>query len=164
MRQKTFKEYSISKGMPPLETLADITHITFPQKLDHDGVINYFAFLCKEVPCSITGKFGQFVNIGSRFSLEEKFKEVPVEYGAAECSGSLTKIKDGSRSTLFNLTRKDCESLRRFTGMYFFTTPGYELEELDPKEVQLYRDLQRLTQEYFRQGCPEVSKRLVPED
>ena len=149
---------------PPLETLANITQIQFPRELDYDAALNYFAFLCQKVPCAITSKFGQFVNIGSRLELEENPEKVSVEYGTAEWSGSLAKTNAGFVIASFTLARNIGESVRSFTGMSFSTTPGYKLHELDPKEVQFYRDLQSLTQEYFRQGCPEVSKKYVPDD
>ncbi len=148
----------------PLETLEEITKIQFPQELDREEVLNYFAFLSRQVPCAITSKFGQFVNVGSRLELEENPAEVSVDYGTAEWSGSLAKTNAGFVIASFTLARNIGESVRKFTGMSFFTTPGDTLQQLNPAEVRFYRDLKQLTQEYFVQGCPEVSKKYVPED
>lgn len=112
-----------------VEEVVERTTVPFPEPLDLDGLRALFVDL-GERSCEIDYEL----------SLHELYAGGRIERQSLQARGRMRVPAVYSLSASFETFRELCDP-NYVEGIRFFTAPGYDLEELDSKELELFDTL-----------------------
>ena len=122
------------------KTLEELSVVNFPRNVDEKEAYRVLEHVSADLGYDIGGgSFGGFFSI--------KAGNLKVKY-EADINGSISS-KDFSRSATFSFSREVIEDGSAFSGMRFFTTPGYTLEDHDNGEVETWKEIKESVERYF---------------
>jgi hypothetical protein len=126
--------------MTGLQELTKRTTITFPGSIDARAVLELFKHISKELGnnARLYGNFSGFFNF-SCGSSDERY--------VSEMSGNI--VQRGITAVNFSLLRDENNILGGFSDLRFNTPPGYDLEEVNPRELELYDEVRYYLDNFF---------------
>ena len=127
--------------MGDLEKLIDRSTINFPNLLNENQVEEFFEYLAKN---SIKVKYNSTF---SGIMMLNDSGELYQNKNCLEISGTMREINSGGNSSFECPTK--IMGKNTFEGIRFQTTPGYDLEDHNLRDVKLWAKVRGLTQEYF---------------
>jgi len=122
------------------ETLEKLSTVNFPRTISEEEAYKILKFVSRDLDYRITG--GSFVGY---FSIEEG--ELKGKY-EADIKGTISTGNFDGRASFF-FSRKIIEHENAFTGIRFFTTHGFRLEQHDKGEVDAWREIKESVSRYF---------------
>jgi len=123
-----------------VESLEELSTVSFPRSVDEKEAYKILEFISGDLGYIIHGgNFNGFFSIEDG-ELKEKY-EVEIRGGASS--------RNFSERANFSFSREIIEENNVFSGMRFFTTPGYSLKEHSEGEVKAWRNLRKSVESYF---------------
>lgn len=123
-----------------MSELSDLVEIKFPKLINEEKLREIFLDLAVEKPCTVTLSINNSWFFGKPEGLREErtFMKSPLRSGGNICNIR----KERFTSLYFDLeVAFGEEDERGYSGLRFFTPPGYEVNELNTKEVEFMREL-----------------------
>ena len=129
--------------MNDLETLLERTKIGFKRNLKFKEIKDLFRYIQKNLQCEVEYQFLSNGRIGSMYNNEKSIKQY-----VSKASGSI-RSRENTIGVSFDLER----SLEYgFSCLKFFTTPGYDLNEIPSRDLKLMDEIKLQVENYFREG------------
>ena len=135
--------------MNELEELLDKTTIEFPHAIDGKEAYKLLKGISENLDCRVYGASTEHYNFNSAGNNERYISDI---------KGTISYYTENSIvTTSFSFSRDMGEELGNFSGLKFFTPPGYDLDEIDSNEVELYDKVRGAAKKYFSEH-PEPSQ------
>lgn len=127
-----------------IEDIVERTTINFPRIVDVDYLAQFFSSICRDLGYEITYELKRSISVGSRYSGK---KTGGAKNLAASVSG-IIYARDSSNSARFSCIKSPRTHVV-FSAIKFDTIPGYEIEEHDYREVQIWDNVRMYATRYF---------------
>lgn len=132
-----------------LDKLLEKTEIKFPRPIDREEMHELFKFLANQLEgYEFNVHYEKEIRYGSRFNQSQK--KIPIRIYNKKISGS---VSNSNGMTGFECFKKDSiDSGNKFYEIKFFTPPGYDLEEVNPKDIATMDTVREKVKLYFSQN------------
>ena len=128
------------------DTLAEKTTINFPRTIDEGEAEELFRHLHTELDYEFRYTEKRQKRIGTPRQMANPEDDNYVQ----EISGGIHSLKKHPLTTMgFQLIRDSAGLDYKFAGFKFFTSPGDELEEVDPSDITLMDNVREGVKTYF---------------
>lgn len=124
------------------DTLEQRTTIGFPRDVTSSEAQKLFKHLCGNLNCIAKYAEETIVSIANGHTGEE-------ERYTGKIAGSIIEFEPPLVSVDFSLYRNPGQWKESFDGIKFHTPPGYEIEEINPEELDLMDKIRGETGRYF---------------
>ena len=127
--------------MNDLETLLERTKIDFKRNLKFKEFRDLLMYIQENLKCEIEYQFLSIGRIGSKYAGGKGMRHY-----VSKASGRISS-KENMIGVSFDLEK----SLEYgFSGLKFFTTPGYYLEEIPERDIKLMDIVREQVEKYFK--------------
>lgn len=134
------------------QDLSDITSVIFNRPLDEEEMREFLTYLANELNSNIRYTFQRTERVDPRNS-EERYvypRITDLEIDAQMISWKKYDEKNVCATASFRSLRSRHSSRRnKIDGIEFFTTPGYDLSEIDKGEIELMKDTKTKANEFI---------------
>jgi hypothetical protein len=130
-------------------SLAKLTLVNFPNSLRVPQIKHMFKFFWNRY--GWTSEYRETLNVIVGDLILENYRGTPTETVSAELRGHIRSPEIYLPGHSFHCFRNRGTSEKRYDGIHFFTTPGYDLCELRPEEVKSMRTIKQGIEHYFQQ-------------
>ncbi len=126
------------------ENLIEKTRISFPRTVIPEEAEKILQHICEDLCCEVRYTHESIVRIAKPDAPYKNERHVKKVYGA------FSNFTDCVTLIGFDLVREQKTGFfENFSGLHFNTPPGYDLDEIDPKEVRFMEETRQSIFKYF---------------